>query len=424
MTQAIALIDGNNFYAACEQSIDPSLTRKPLIVLSNNDGCVIARSPEARSLGIAMGTPFFKIRAKINKSNIIVRSSNYALYGDISQRLMIILGTYSDYLEVYSIDEAFARIDKTLNNDFYCWASKLRAFVYKSLGLTIAIGIGRNKVQAKLANHLAKNIADNTGIFDFTNTPNQNKYLENISIENVWGIGPKMSSWCRQRGVNTAKGLRDMQETELKSKYGVVGLRIQNELKGETCISLKIKPAEKKQTCISRSFKEPVTTAQSLRKAISIFAVKASEKIRKQNQLAKRITIFANTSPYKPNFYSQSATVNLITETNNTKDILRASLDLTNEIFKPNRLFIKAGVILQNLQSAHYLQQSLLIESNKKENEKTNRLTKIIDQINRRYGDETISWAICGTRKKSETGPVALSLRATTRINEIPIAIA
>ena len=233
MHQATALIDGNNFYASCEQSLDPALIGRPLVVLSNNDGCIVARSAEARALGIAMGTPYFKARQHLNANNVVVRSSNYALYADMSQRLMSLLEAHCEELEIYSIDEAFGRICRPGNGDLQNWARALRARVRRNLGLPIAIGLGASKGQAKLANRLAKQVPAHAGIFDLGCCNNPDHWLETIAIEDVWGIGRKLARWCRLRGISNARLLRDMPSGELRAKCGVVGLRLQQELAKE-----------------------------------------------------------------------------------------------------------------------------------------------------------------------------------------------
>ena len=422
MALVTALIDGNNFYAACEQSIDPSLRDRPLVVLSNNDGCIIARSPEARGLGISMGTPYFKIRQKLQNLNVAIRSSNYTLYGDMSHRLMSLLENHCEDLEIYSIDEAFARLHRPNNNDLHPWARQLRALIYQNLGITIAIGIGTNKVQAKLANHLAKRMDLHAGIFDFIKVKNYDEELDRISVEDIWGIGYKMSSWCRQRGINSAKQFRDMPNNELRAKYGVIGTRLQRELHGEICLPFSNRPIKKKETCVSRSFNRPITDILELRQAISTYVVRACEKLRKQNQRAGSITIFARSSLYNSSFYSKSATTHLDMASNNTTEILAASLELTEQIFNSKQPLIKAGVIMRNLQSSNLLQKNLLINLDEKETRKNERLMQVVDKINQRYGRSTISWAICGTNQSWTMRRNALSPAATTDINEIPIA--
>ena len=269
MVQATVLIDGNNFYASCEQSLDPSLIGRPVVVLSNNDGCIVARSAEARALGIAMGTPYFKARQELKQQNVVVRSSNYALYADMSQRMMCLLEAHCEDLEVYSIDEAFGRISRPGDGDLQGWARQLRATVRQHLGLPIAIGVGASKSQAKLANRLAKQVPAHAGLFDLGCCNDPDGWLETIAIEDVWGIGRKLACWCRLRGVSNARLLRDMPSGELRAKCGVVGLRLQRELRGQACLPLDLAPAAKQETCVSRSFSRPITSLDELRQAVA-----------------------------------------------------------------------------------------------------------------------------------------------------------
>ena len=273
---AIALIDGNNFYASCEQSINPSLRNKPLVILSNNDGCIIARSAEARTLRIKMGEPYFKIKNRLKRLGVIVLSSNYSLYGDMSKRLMNLIKRYCERIEIYSIDEAFISINRPINKDLYPWARELRALTYQNLGLTITIGIGENKLRAKLANNLAKRIKSSAGIFDLANVNNKNSYLKEINIDNIWGVGHQTSKWLRSKGIKNAKELKDMNEYELKKKLGVVGERIQLELKGYQCLPIEDRKKQKKEIRFSRSFSQPITKLEDLKQALAIYAIRAS----------------------------------------------------------------------------------------------------------------------------------------------------
>ena len=418
---SIALIDVNNFYAACEQVIDPSLQDRPLVILSNNDGCIIARSPKARSLGIPMGMPYFKARQILEKLCVEVRSSNYELYGDMSQRLMSLLRNNCEELEIYSIDEAFVQIKRPATNDLYPWARHLRALIYQNLGLPISIGIGASKCQAKSANYIAKTKDYHAGIFDIERTKNQERYLESIPIENVWGVGRKLSYWYRMRGVNNALQLRDMPSNLLKKKHGIVGVRIQQELKGKACLPICLAPPNKRETCVSRSFGCPVTNIKDLRQAIACYVVRASEKLRRQKQLTSIITIFVRTSFYTTIFYSRSATIQLDTPTNDTSILLSASLPLTEEIFRSDYPLMKAGVIMQGLRSNDYIQLSLSNRNQAQDMAKKERLMQTIDSLNKRYGNNTIKWAICGMNQSWRMRREHLTTVTTTRLRDIPI---
>ncbi len=418
---SIALIDSNNFYASCEQSIDPSILCRPLVVLSNNDGCIIARNAEAKNLGIAMGIPYFKVRNKLKKLQVEIRSSNYALYADISQRLMSILKDSCEEIEIYSIDEAFVRITPNSHLELKCWASQLREAIYQSLGLAISIGIGATKVQSKVANYLAKTTATHAGIFNMENISNKDIWLERVPIEKVWGIGRKSSHWCKIQGVHNARQLRDMPSNLLMKEMGITGIRIQRELKGENNLSLLVKSTPKKETCVSRSFAEPITRIEDLRQAIATHIIHASKKLRKQKQYACKLTIFTRTSLYTSRFYSQSATKNLLLPSNDSRTLLSSALELTEKIFHPNYLLIKSGVIMQDLISEEYLQLNLFSKSNPKELSKKECLMKNIDYLNARYGRNTIQWGASGINKNHNNSQQYLSALTTTRIQEIPI---
>ena len=421
MPQATALIDGNNFYASCEQSLDPALIGRPLVVLSNNDGCIVARSAEARALGIAMGTPYFKARQHLNANNVVVRSSNYALYADLSQRLMSLLEAHCEELEIYSIDEAFGRICRPGNGDLQNWARALRARVRRNLGLPIAIGLGASKGQAKLANRLAKQVPAHAGIFDLGCCNNPDHWLETIAIEDVWGIGRKLARWCRLRGISNARLLRDMPSGELRAKCGVVGLRLQQELRGHACLPLELAPAPKQETCVSRSFSRPITTVDELRQAISTYVVRAAEKLRKQQQRAASLTIYTRTSPFIPGFYSQAASTRLDLPSNDTAVLLQAALPLVGHIFRPNRQLAKAGVLMQHLQSNDILQTHLMVPMSEEQQQKRDCLMQTIDRINRRYGRGTLQWAGCGLHPSWLMRRGQLSRAATTRLSDLPV---
>ena len=421
MPQATALIDGNNFYASCEQSLDPALIGRPLVVLSNNDGCIVARSAEARALGIAMGTPYFKARQHLHANNVVVRSSNYALYADMSQRRMSLLEAHCEELEIYSIDEAFGRICRPGNGDLQNWARALRARVRRNLGLPIAIGLGASKGQAKLANRLAKQVPAHAGIFDLGCCNNPDHWLETIAIEDVWGIGRKLARWCRLRGISNARLLRDMPSGELRAKCGVVGLRLQQELRGHACLPLELAPAPKQETCVSRSFSRPITTVDELRQAISTYVVRAAEKLRKQQQRAASLTIYTRTSPFIPGFYSQAASTRLDLPSNDTAVLLQAALPLVGHIFRPNRQLAKAGVLMQHLQSNDILQTHLMVPMSEEQQQKRDCLMQTIDRINRRYGRGTLQWAGCGLHPSWLMRRGQLSRAATTRLSDLPV---
>ena len=421
MVQATALIDANNFYASCEQSLDPALQGKPVVVLSNNDGCIVARSAEARALGIAMGTPFFQARRDLERLNVVVRSSNYALYADMSQRLMSLLEQQAEELEIYSIDEAFARLTRPADGDLSGWARHLRARIKRNLGLPIAIGLGRSKSQAKLANRLAKGMAAHAGVFDLAQCSDPDPWLEAVAIEDVWGIGRKLAHWCRSRGITNARELRDMPTGDLRAKAGVVGWRLQRELQGHACLPLALAPAPKQETCVSRSFSHPITSLDELREAIASYVVRAAEKLRKQQQRTAALTIYTRTSPFSAGFYSRSASTRLDLPSNDTHVLLKAALPLVPRIFQPHRQLAKAGVLMQHLQGIDQLQHHLLAPCDPAEQQRREMLMGTIDRLNHRYGSGTVAWAACGLAPSWMMRRDRLGRACTTRLSEVPV---
>jgi len=421
--RAIALIDGNNFYASCEQSINPQLRKKPLVILSNNDGCIIARSSEARTLKIEMGIPYFKIKKKLDQLGVVVLSSNYSLYGDISKRLMNLLRSHCEKIEIYSIDEAFVSISKPHDNNLYPWARELRTLIYQNLGITITIGIGENKVNAKLANRLAKSINSSAGIFDLTTINKRSDYLKKIRVENIWGVGNQTSKWLKSKGIKNAQELKDMCQYELKKKLGVVGQRIQMELKGYQCLPIEEIKSTKKEIQVSRSFGKPITKLEDLKQALAIYSIRASEKMRIQNLQTSSITVFARTSHYSNSIYQKSAHKKLIEATSNTNIILKIVLELSKDIYHPEYKFAKAGVLMQNLTQSNYFQRSLGNYTSIEDLKKGEVLIKTIDSINRKFKTGAITWGITQRSLEWKMNKNLLSDTSTTDIKKIPIII-
>ncbi|MEB3243254.1 MAG: Y-family DNA polymerase [Cyanobacteriota bacterium] len=429
MPLAIVLIDGNNFYASCEAVLDPAVVGRPLVVLSNNDGCIVSRSAEARALGIPMGVPLFQVRRQLERHGVIVRSSNYSLYGDMSQRLMATLEAWVEELEIYSIDEAFGllhrpRAGTAASADLTDWGLALRRAVRQQLGLPVAVGIAPTKVLAKVANRLAKHAASlrQRGVFDLGAAPHPDPWLEAIAIEEVWGIGRRLSRWCRLRGISNARQLRDMPPAELRARCGVVGLRLQRELQGEPCLPLVALPPAKKETCVSRSFSTPIATPDELRQAVATYLCRAAEKLRQQRQLAGAITVFVRGNPFHGDaFYSNAATVSLPLATDDTAALLAAALPLAERLFRPHQPLRKAGVLLQALQPSAQLQHHLFAPLSPAHQARRQALLATIDALNARHGQGTIQWAACGLRPTWAMRRSRLSRAATTCLRDVPV---
>ena len=428
MACATVLIDGNNFYASCEAVLDASVIGRPLVVLSNNDGCIVARSAEARALGIPMGSPYFQVRSELERHGVIVRSSNYSLYADMSLRLMTSLEAWVEELEIYSIDEAFGRLHRRrlpcgAEASLRDWGLELRQQVKRRLGLPVAVGIAPTKVLAKIANRIAKRDPAHAGVFDLGAIADPDPWLASIAIEDVWGIGRRLSRWCRLRGIADALALRDMPSGELRRRCGVVGLRLQQELRGLTCLPLLSQPPPKRETCVSRSFSTPIQRREELRQAVATYLSRAAEKLRRQGQRAGCITVFVRSSPFDgSSFYSNAATVSLALPSNDTGVLLAAALPLADALFRPHKPLRKAGVLLQQLQSDEQLQQHLLVPLDPVQQRRREALLAVVDQLNRRYGSGSVQWAACGLQPPWLMRRSRLSRSATTRIGELPLA--
>lgn len=425
---ATVLIDGNNFYASCEAVVDPGLRGRPLVVLSNNDGCIVSRSDEARALGIAMGTPYFQARSELERHGVVVRSSNYALYADMSERLMATLETWVEALEVYSIDEAFGCLSRPAGGDLLAWGQALRHDVLRRLGLPVAVGIGPSKMLAKLANRLAKRPpaaappGGGGGVFDLGTVADPDPWLAALPVGDVWGIGRQLGQWCRLRGVSDARALRDMPTGALRRKCGVVGVRLQQELRGIACLPLDLAPPPRRETCVSRSFSQPIRELEPLREAIATYVSRAAEKLRQQRQRAGVLTVFVRSSPFNgTSLYRNAATVELPLPSNDTAVLLAAALPLAARLRRPHKPLQKAGVLLQSLEPEDLLQHHLFAPLPAEVQQRRETLMAVVDGLNRRYGRGTVRWAACGLQPGWAMRRERLSAAATTCIHAIPI---
>ena len=293
----IALVDCNSFYVSCERLFNPSIIKKPVVVLSSNDGCVISRSMEAKKLGIKMGEPYFKVKKIVKENDVKTFSTNFALYGDISRRVMKTLKQFSPRMEIYSIDEAFLDLSSIKNESLLEHCYKIRKTVLKWTGIPTSIGIATTKTLSKAANYIAKK--EKSGVIDFINSKNINKILSEVKINEVWGVGRQLTKFYIKNGINTAYDLKNMHNGWIKKNTNVFGSRTAMELKGIPCISLEPYQEKRKNCCVSRSFAKKVTTLEKLNESITTHCLNAAEKIRLDNQTVKRISIFIRTSPFQ-----------------------------------------------------------------------------------------------------------------------------
>lgn len=422
-----ALIDGNNFYVSCERLFVPKLRGRPVVVLSNNDGCCVARSDEAKAMGIAMGTPYFSIRKPYEKAGGIAMSSNYTLYADLSSRMMSIIGEYSDKQEIYSIDESFIEWTGFEGLGIDSMAARLRAQVLKWIGIPVGIGIGSTKTLAKAANRLAKKHPDfkAAGICNLTSLTfeRQTDYLSQLEVGDVWGIGNRWSAKLNDRGIRTALDLSQVDPHWVRQNFNVVVEKTAWELRGVSCLPMEEAPPPKQQIVSSRSFGSLVADLPILRRAVSTYTARAAEKLRKQGSATQALTVFLNTPPFNPSEpqYHPSVTVRLVTASQDTLTLTRAALRGLEGIYKQGYRYQKAGVMLLNLSPAGQGQTSLFDTGT----DDRSQLMAMMDHINREMGRDTLWTASQGlTKQKRPTEwrmkRGSLSPAYTTRWEELP----
>jgi len=395
-TKKIALIDCNSFYVSCERLFNPKIKKKPVVVLSNNDGCIISRSNEAKALGIKMGEPYFKEKDIIVKNNVQVFSSNYSLYGDISRRVMRTLKRFNSDIEIYSIDEAFLDLSNFSNNEIQDVGREIRSVVLKWTGIPTSIGIAKTKTLSKVANHIAKK--KQSGVVSLIGIENIDPILEKVKINDVWGVGKQLTKFYHQNGIYNAEQLKNKSNTWIKKSSNVLSSRTAMELRGIPCIDLKTKTSKRKSCVVSRSFGKKVENFQELKEAIAGYSLNASEKIRSESLVTKSITVFVRTSPFQNRygFYSNSKTIDLPITTNNSIEIVKAALNGLKDIFKNGYRYQKAGVVLSRLSDSNNSKNLFSSERD----EKINSLMKSIDNTNYRYGRSTLSLASAGVHKR------------------------
>ena len=409
-----ALVDCNNFYASCERVFDPSLKKRAIVILSNNDGCIIARSNEAKALGIPMGAPFFQQKAIIKKHNVAVFSSNYQLYGDMSQRIMDTLRLHAPHMEIYSIDEAFLRLDPLQPHDLYEYCKTIRAKVLQWTGVPVSIGIGPTKVLAKVANHVAKK---QTGVFNICSQQAQDEILKTIDVGKIWGIARRWSERLNQIGINKASELRDASPTIIRKHLSVVGERILRELKGQACIDLEsIQP--RKTIMSSKSFGNLITNKRPIEEALANYTARACEKLREQNSRAQAVYVFIQTNGFRETGrqYNNGLTYTLTTPTSDTRLIIKAAKLCLSRIYKQGYRYKKTGVMLTGLIPTSLEQKQLFVDFN---HHASDHLMDIVDRINKSYGPDTLFLGAQGVTQEWKMRCVLRSQRYTTQWDEL-----
>ncbi len=388
--KVFALIDCNAFYVSCERVFNPKLNNRPVVALSNNDGCIISRSKEAKALGIKMGVPLFKVKDIVEKEKVVVFSSNYTLYADMSRRVMNIISSSSPYTEIYSIDEAFVELS-SLPIDYESYAHQLRQTILQHTGIPVSIGIASTKTLAKVANHKAKKDDSLNGVCSLVNYNNIDQILELTEVGDVWGVGRRLSKKLINHGIHNAKLLKNCSDSWIRKMMSVNGLKTITELRGISCIPLEEYSMTRKSCCTTRSFGKLLTNLDDIEQAVTTFARRAAERIRSESLAASCVSVFVRTNPFdkKSAYYSNGASRTLSYPTHDSITIIETSLLLTKRIFKNNYQYKKAGVLLSGLCDESEIQETLF-EKNYNQNSD---LMSAVDAINYRYGRDTLQMA-------------------------------
>jgi DNA polymerase V len=411
------LIDCNNFYASCEKVFNPLLNGKPIVVLSNNDGCVIARSTEAKALGIPMGEPAYKLKELIETNQVHVFSSNYVLYGDMSNRVMNSIASFVPEMEIYSIDEAFLLLDGFENIDLKKFGEKLVRTVVRNTGIPISFGIAPTKTLAKVANKFAKKYKNYKGVCIIDTDEKRKKALKLTKIGDVWGIGRQYSKKLQYYSINTAWDFTQRTKSWVRHTMGVVGERTWLELNGTPCIEMD-RSTSKKSICTSRSFGEKLTELAPISEAVANFAASCAEKLRKQHSLGSVIMVFIHTNPFATNQpqYSNQMVLQLPVPTNDSTELIDYALRGLRSIFKEGYRYKKAGVIIAEIVPERPLQGDLFDVRNR---EKFNKVMNVMDNLNESYGRQKVKIAAQGFDRKWKLKNEKLSPCYTTKLDEV-----
>ncbi|MGZ5780221.1 MAG: Y-family DNA polymerase [Burkholderiaceae bacterium] len=420
-----ALVDVNNFYVSCERVFNPKLEGRPVIVLSNNDGCAVARSNEVKALGVPMGTPWFQLKDLAKKHGIIAFSSNYTLYGDMSNRVMAILRDFSPQVEVYSIDESFLQLDG-LNG---LWASPtamgqtIRHRVRMWTGLPVCVGIAPSKTLAKLANHLAKKRTEFNSVCDMASlsATETKTYLASLDVGEVWGVGRRIDKRLQDMHIETVQDLRSADPKMIRSHFGVVMERTVNELQGISCLALEEVAPPKKQIISSRSFGAMVTSYDELREAVSTYMLTAAEKMRAQQSICHGVHVFIHTNRFREQDpqYSNGITIPLTEATDDSRRLVAAALYGLKRLYRPGYLYKKVGVMLMDLAPGSIRQASLFSNVDPR----SEKMMQAMDGLNTKYGRSTIYFASAGIQHRWSAMFENRTPRYTTRWEEVPITV-
>lgn len=421
------LVDVNNFYVSCEQVFNPKLEGVPMVVLSNNDGCAVARSAEAKALGVKMGEPWHKLKDLAKQHGILAFSSNYTLYGDMSQRAVEVLSTFTPNLEVYSVDESFLQTESVLKlyPSATAMGQQIRERMRQWLGLPVCVGIGPTKTLAKLANHMAKKMPQFNGVCDLHAIPRVERIqlLAEIDVGEVWGVGRRVAIRLNDMGIYTVLDLRNAKSAEIRKHFNVVLERTCQELRGVPCLELEEVAPDKKQIMSSKSFGQPVTEVADLCEAVSAYVERAAQKLRAQESLAGGLYVFLRTNPFDPNAaqYSANHHVSFGVPTDDTRLISDLAIQVIKHLFKPGFIYKKAGVMLTGLTEKASHQHDLFADVEGQS--KSAKLMKALDEINGRFGRDSLICASSGLDRRWAMKCSNRSPKYTTAWMDLPSAL-
>lgn len=400
--EIFALVDCNSFFCSCERVFNPAVRKKPVIVLSSNDGCAVSLTPDAKALGIPMGAPIFKYKDLVKKHGIQIFSSNFALYGDLSSRVMATLAEFTPELEIYSIDEAFLSLRGFSSRDLIQYASEIKSTVYQYTGIPVSVGIGPTKVLAKAANRIAKKMG--SGVFNLTDEKLREEMLATLKVGDLWGIGSRSAEKLNRIGLLTARDFKNASSRTVRDLLGVVGHRLQEELRGVSCLSLAHIAPDKKQMISSRSFGKPVFDLELLKEAVANHVTQLCERLREQKAGARMLQVFIHTNRFKdaPQYFKMS-TQTLLSAENTTNVMIKVAFQGLEEIYRDGFEYKKCGVILNDILSTTPMQQSLFsydADSGGMSQacERNERMMEVLDHINAEMGSGTLKFAACGVQ--------------------------
>lgn len=421
----LALVDCNNFYVSCERMFNPKLEGKPVVVLSNNDGCTVSRSNEVKALGLKMGEPWFKMEKLAKQHGIIAFSSNYTLYGDLSARVMSTLSNFSPKQEIYSIDECFLDLDGFDPQSLMAYGQSIRQAVKRNVGIPVCVGIADTKTLAKLANHCAKKgLAGENGVCDFGQLDEQerNALFASIPVGEVWGVGRRITEKLLTMNIQTVEGLRLANQKAIRGQFSVVLVRTVQELNGIPCIELEDAGTPRQQIMVSRSFGSTVTEFDDLAESVSYFATKAAEKLRHDGSVAASVCVYVRTNPFKEDEpqYQRSMIIPLSQPSDDTMKLITAALMGLKAIYRSGYRYKKSGVLLMGLQSKGMVQATLFDDAAKQN--KSDNMMSVMDTINRKMGQGSMTIAASGISQRWAMRRDRISQNYTTDWNDLPVA--